>query len=189
MEASAIKSKLEENPLVVRLARPKDRLACSRLEGTYQTDYVWQMHLQEGTQTVQVTFNRIRLPRLMPVDYPYSAAVLEKTFDQSPCLLTAYYRDQLLGCLDGSIEVPRQAFNIQNFIVHPQARRRGVGQYLLESAKTLARKYGCRQMTLTLQTKNNPAITFAQKTGFVYCGYNDLYFENGDIALTFSLKL
>jgi ribosomal protein S18 acetylase RimI-like enzyme len=41
-------------------------------------------------------------------------------------------------------------------------------------------------MTLEIQTKNHPAISFAQKHGFQFCGYNERYYPNGDIALFFS---
>jgi RimJ/RimL family protein N-acetyltransferase len=36
-----------------------------------------------------------------------------------------------------------------------------------------------------MSSKNNSAIRLAQKLGFEFCGYNDQYYENKDIALFF----
>jgi hypothetical protein len=36
-----------------------------------------------------------------------------------------------------------------------------------------------------MQTKNYPAIQFARAQGFVFCGFNDHYYMNQDIALFF----
>jgi len=38
---------------------------------------------------------------------------------------------------------------------------------------------------LEMSSKNNPAIRFAQKLGYEFCGYNDQYYETQDIALFF----
>jgi RimJ/RimL family protein N-acetyltransferase len=40
-----------------------------------------------------------------------------------------------------------------------------------------------------MQSKNHPAIQLAHKLGFEFCGYNDHYFSNQDIALFFSRPL
>jgi ribosomal protein S18 acetylase RimI-like enzyme len=42
---------------------------------------------------------------------------------------------------------------------------------------------------LETQTKNHPAICFYRKHGFVFCGFNDRYYTNQDIALFFAQNL
>jgi RimJ/RimL family protein N-acetyltransferase len=37
-----------------------------------------------------------------------------------------------------------------------------------------------------LQSKNLPAIRLAQKFGYEFCGYNDQYYINQDVALFFA---
>ena len=39
------------------------------------------------------------------------------------------------------------------------------------------------------QTKNYPAICFYRKHRFVFCGFNDRYYTNQDIALFFAQSL
>ena len=179
----------QKSSLSVRLAKPKDRQLCSQLDGTYQTDSVWQMHLQEDEQAIRVIFNQVRLPRTMTAEYPFSPEAVTRAFEQSPNLLVVRYEDTILGCVDGSVDVSRRVFNVTHLIVHEQARRRGVGRYLLASIKQLAIQQNCHQVSIAIQTKNHPAITFMKNMGFEYCGYNDQYFKNGDIALLFTLKL
>ena len=80
-------------------------------------------------------------------------------------------------------------FVINVFVVHSQVRRRGVGKLLLKTVKHLALQQRAKRLTVAVQTKNHPAIEFAQQQGFVFCGYNDRYYPNGDIALMYSLTL
>ena len=40
-----------------------------------------------------------------------------------------------------------------------------------------------------MQSKNFPAICFAQKHGLNFCGYNDRYYHNQDLALFFGMVL
>lgn len=175
--------------LSVRLAKPKDRGLCNQLDGTYQTDSVWQMHLQEDEQAIRVVFNQVRLPRTMTVAYPFSDEAVSERFDLSSNLLVVSYEGTILGCIDGEVDVTGRIFQISHLIVHSQARRRGVGRYLMSSVIQLATHHQCERISIAIQTKNHPAISFVQKIGFEYCGYNDQYFQNGDIAILFALKL
>ena len=78
---------------------------------------------------------------------------------------------------------------IRNLIVHRDYRRQGVASALLRAARHWALDNELSKLTLETQTKNYPAIRFAQKHRFTFCGYNDRYYSNGDIAVFFSLNL
>jgi GNAT superfamily N-acetyltransferase len=65
----------------------------------------------------------------------------------------------------------------------------GVGSVLLAAALQWARANGLLRVVLETQSKNYPAICFAQKHGLVYCGYNDRYYPNQDVALFFGANL
>jgi ribosomal protein S18 acetylase RimI-like enzyme len=56
-------------------------------------------------------------------------------------------------------------------------------------ARKWARKRGLRSIQAEATTKNYPALCFYQKLGFQFCGYNDSYYANQDIALFFVLAL
>ena len=189
MENSAATSYLSSDSVTVRLAEPEDRLTCSHLNGDYQTTYVWQMHFQEQAHRVQAVFNQVRLPRSVVAQYPYQQPELLRFFEQESFLLVACYEEQVVGCLGGVGDDLRGVFAVDNLIVDQTVRRRGIGKLLWQTMRTAAGRQGYQRITIALQTKNDPAIRFAQKMGFAFCGYNDKYFPNGDIALIFSVKI
>lgn len=179
----------EPSPIVIRTAGPDDIPACSRLDASYKTDYVWQMRFQEGKRAIQSAFTQVRLPRTMPVNFPYPPQEMALILQRADYLQAACYHDEVVGCLGGVVEPWHRAFIITALVVHPRFRRQGVGKMLLMSAQEPAVQNNCKRLLLTVQTKNYPAIKFAQKRGFVFCGYNDRYYSNGDIALMFSLDV
>ena len=70
--------------------------------------------------------------------------------------------------------------------VSPMARRKGIASALILAAEDWAKKKNIRRMILEMQSKNTPAIRMALKLGFEFCGYNDHYYSNQDIALFFA---
>jgi len=78
---------------------------------------------------------------------------------------------------------------LNNLVVGKRYRRQGIGGALLKAAIEWAREQGLRQLMLETQTKNYPAICFYQRHGFVFCGFNDHYYTNQDIALFFAQSL
>jgi ribosomal protein S18 acetylase RimI-like enzyme len=179
----------EKSSLYVRPLEIDDLPICSQLDASYKTDYVWQMQFQEQEQAVQSAFTQVRLPRTMIVDGLYKPHHLLAILQQADHAFVAGYDEDIVGCLSGDVEVWQGVFTITTLIVHPQVRRMGIGKLLFERAKDIARQNECKRLLMTVQTKNHPAIEFMRKQGFVFCGYNDKYYLNGDIALIFSLNL
>ena len=56
---------------------------------------------------------------------------------------------------------------------------------LLRHARQWAREQGLDMVMAEATTKNYPALCFYQKLGFQFCGFNDHYYPNQDIALFF----
>jgi len=183
-EAEAARTALE-----IYLVEHDDALAaCSQLNATYTTDYVWQMNIDEAPRRVESAFTQVRLPRTMTVAYPYSSSQQLALLAQSSHVMAAGFDDKLAACAAATIEAWHQTLFINTIVVAPPFRRQGVAKQLLAALQNLAHKAACKKLMLALQTKNYPAIQFVQRHGFVYCGYNDRYYPNGDIALFFSLS-
>lgn len=171
------------------LAEAEDIALCAQFQSSYQTNYVWQMHLREGDRVIQSIFDQIRLPRTMTVTYPYTPHEIERILHRSDFVYLATFQNQPAACLGLVNSLDGQTLHISHLMVQPAYRRKGIGQTLLRLAKQSAQHCHCNTLSLKTQTKNFPTIQLAQKLGFAYCGYNDRYYNNGDIALSFSLTL
>jgi GNAT superfamily N-acetyltransferase len=176
--------------MIVRMAELADLNVCYELDGSFTTDYVWQMQAHEGERFHEVRFDTVRLPRPMKVNYPRHPDELLPNWRRGECFLVAADdQGQVAGFLDMGAQAWHRTGWIRNLIVHRRSRRQGVAAALLRAARHWALDNDLGRMLLETQTKNYPAIRFAQKHGFVFCGYNDRYFSNGDIAVFFSLTL
>lgn len=163
---------------------------CYHLNMSYTTDYVWHMQTRENARTIDVRFDTVRLPRLMRVEYPRSPDELILHWQQDGCFLIARnLNDEVVGFLDAWPQPWQNLLWISNLVIDQAYRRQGFGSRLLKVARRWALERNLLQLMLEIQTKNHPAISFAQKHGFQFCGYNERYYPNGDIALFFSLSV
>jgi len=176
--------------MIIRLAtNEEDVLACIALEHSYTADHAWQMDFQEHLDGVSVTFRSIRLPRAMRGRYPRSLDKLMDCWEQGEVILVAEDGDQIVGYLHLAVQESEGTAWVHNLAVAPRQRRRGIGTALLQSAADWLRQQNVGRLLLEMTTKNYPAIRFAQKLGFSFCGYNDRYYVSQDIALFFAKSL
>ncbi len=173
----------------VRGAKAGDMGALTELDHNYTTEYVWQMDLdQEDGQTL-VRFRESRLPRVMTVSYPQSSAALTKTWKKQAAFLVAHEEEEILGYISMSSDIAPHTLWVTSLAVNNLNRRQGIGTQLILAAQTWATQNDHHRVVLEMQSKNFPAIRFAQKLAFEFCGYNDRYYENQDIALFFAKQL
>jgi ribosomal protein S18 acetylase RimI-like enzyme len=78
---------------------------------------------------------------------------------------------------------------IHDLVVSEPVRHRGIGSALLVQATRWAYLRKLEHLTIETPTKNYPAIRFALAHGFTFCGFNDHYYTNQDIALFFGKAL
>jgi ribosomal protein S18 acetylase RimI-like enzyme len=170
---------------VIRKAKQEDLARCLQIDHTYETDYVWQMSVMTEGAIMRVTFREERLPRAMHVNFHPDFDALQKVWQQEECFLVAEHRGTIWGygtmltdALNGSSRITALAVDV------PQ-RRRGIGSALLHEMRTWARKAGSSRLLVETQTKNVPGIRFCYQHGLSFCGFNDRYYANQDIALFF----
>lgn len=73
---------------------------------------------------------------------------------------------------------------------HPDARRRGIGQRLLDHLLALARARAAALVTLEVRRSNVPAIALYERAGFVTVGVRPRYYaEDSEDALVMTLEL
>jgi ribosomal protein S18 acetylase RimI-like enzyme len=160
---------------------------CCQMNMSYTTDYVWQMRTGENGRAMEIHFDLARLPRPMRVEYPRLPDELFEHWQHKDCFLIGRNApDDMVGFVDAQTWSWQSLLWICNLVIAPDYRRQGFGAKLLEAVVQWARERNLSRLMLDLQTKNYPAISFVQKHGFQFCGYNERYYSNGDIALFFS---
>ncbi len=177
---------------VIRDGLQRDIPQCLAIDSAYTTDYVWQMSIQhKSAENHQILFKTEHLPREMHVTYVKDERRLKLALTAEQCFLVAIGKEEptLLGYLVmWQIPAHRLAI-IQDIVVDRDIRRKRIGTRLLNVAKSWSREKTLTRMHLETQTKNYPAIAFIQNAGFSFCGYNDQYFTNQDIAVFFGQSL
>ncbi|MEA2008603.1 MAG: GNAT family N-acetyltransferase [Chloroflexota bacterium] len=156
------------------------------LEHNYTTNYVWQMTLNGSDAQTEITFREVRLPRAVHVTYPRNPAELADTWTKRDALLLAESERGHIGYISLKRGLTPKGAWVIDLVVDRTSRQTGVGSALMFAAEEWCAKQGIRRLTLEMQSKNYPTIQFAYKLGFDFCGYNDQYYPNQDIALFFS---
>jgi len=193
--------------MLIRVAVLADLAGCAGLDADSQTHHVWQMDERRENEHISLRFQRVRLPRVMRVAYPRDRDDLVTCWENGSTVLVATNRpmpreDDLLVQGDEPEPLPRifgycqldlapwqNTAWITHLIVDRRLRRRTVGSALMTAAVAWGRRKGLDRLMVAVQTKNYPAIAFCEKHGLAFCGYNDHYFPNRDIAVFFTLKL
>ncbi len=178
-------------PIQVRPATQEDLPQLVEFDRGYSTDYVWQMDLEDDPNAgqIEVTFRPVRLPRPMRVAGSQSPDQLNAEWNRRACFLVAEQDGQLGGYLNLMLAPAPETVWVTDCVVERRFRRSGVASVLLSAAAQWAHANHFKRLILEMQSKNYPAICFAQKHGLSFCGYNDRYYPNQDVALFFGMAL
>ena len=176
--------------IIIRDGMESDIAACLALDHSYETDRVWQMqsHHEEYRDEWQITLKMERLPRMIEVTHTPDERHLRLGLPDAHCFIVAVNRDdnRVYGYLTMTHDAVRQIGQIEDMIVTRPARRHEIGSRLIKVARLWAKERQIARMNIHMQTKNVPAIQFCQHTGFQFCGFNDRFYPNQDIAVFFS---
>ncbi len=173
----------------VRPAISSDVAACVAIDHSTDTDHVWQMDQRTGDGEIAVTFRTVRLPRSMRVRYPRDPRVLVDEWARRDCFLIAEDNGAVCGYLNMIVQPSPYVGWVADLAVARPQRRQGVATALLASASRWAQEHGLVRLMIEITSKNFPAINFCLRHGFTFCGYNDRYYANQDIALFFEQNL
>ena len=152
------------------------------------SDYVWQLELRKDSGQINALFREVRLPRSISLSYPYNPFSLADEWTRKSAIFTALAGNDAIGYL-ALMERPSSLVWISDLVISPEWRRQGAAGELVRAAEEWSLNRGHRRLFLETQSKNYPAIRFAQKHGYEFCGYNDHYYLTQDIALFFARAL
>lgn len=175
---------------VIRDGHAEDIADCLDLDHTYETDYVWQVQMN-NEDGWRIDFKTERLPRALTVTYPASEARMRAGLAPDQCFLVATTRDnpEVIGYLVMRADPLYRFGQVQDVVIAPHFRRQKIGSRLTKIAAQWAREQHLTSLMIETQTKNLPGIRFCEAAGFNFCGFNDRYFLNRDIAVFFSQSL
>jgi ribosomal protein S18 acetylase RimI-like enzyme len=162
-----------------------DLARLSAIDHTIQTEYVWQLDLRRENGQVDAIFREVRLPRPVRVEHPRPAAELADTWHTSP-MFSAMLGDEAIGYIRFNDKFIPHAAWITDMVVAREMRKQGIARKLITAVEDWGAKKGLRRAILETHTKNFPAIRMFQKLGFEFCGYNDIYYPNRDVAVFFA---
>jgi ribosomal protein S18 acetylase RimI-like enzyme len=169
----------------IREAAEDDLPACAQLDLSYETDYVWQMDVRDEAGAIAIGLRTVRLPRLMRVVYPREQETLALALQRRDCFLVTETSGVVRGYIRMRLDSGSGNAWVTDIAVGRFWRRQGIGSALLNEAYHRAQEQHMRWLTVETQTKNYPGICFCQKHGLSFCGFNDRYYPNHDIALFF----
>ncbi|MDH7485505.1 MAG: GNAT family N-acetyltransferase [Anaerolineae bacterium] len=171
--------------MFIRSAVLHDLNDCFNLDSSYETACVWQLEQREDEMGISVALRKVYLPRPMQASYPAPGGELLNRWDQGGCVLVAEVDGQVRGYVDVGVQRDQHLAWVHNLVVDRPYRRRGLGTALLREAMRWGQQRAVRRMMFAVQSKNDPAIRFCHHLGCRFCGFNDRYFANRDIALFF----
>lgn len=90
--------------------------------------------------------------------------------------LVAVQDDQVVGYIGSQSTVDET--DVMNIAVHPQWRRRGIGESLINSLIGELKNRGSHALTLEVRASNAPAIGLYEKLGFTQVGCRKNYYRN-----------
>lgn len=174
--------------LEIRPAVAADLARLMGMNHTVSSDYVWQLDLRRENAQVSASLREVRLPRPVTVAYPRNPFALADEWTRKSAMLVAADENPL-GYVCVSEQSAGSVAWVTDLAVIPEQRRHGLGSLLLGAAEEWAVRRACRMFIFEVQAKNQPAIRLAQKAGLTFCGYNDHYYANQDVALFFGRTL
>ena len=169
----------------IRPAGASDLPRLMALDHSSMSDYVWQLELRREPNQMTASFREVRLPRSVEVKYPRNPSALAEDWSKHSAVLVAVQENNPVGYICLTEEHNASLAWVTDLVVALDRRRKGVGSALLSAGQTWAAERSAKRLVLEVISKNQGGIRLAQKIGYEFCGYNDQYYPNQDVALFF----
>jgi ribosomal protein S18 acetylase RimI-like enzyme len=173
----------------IRSAVPADLPLLVAFDHSYQTSHVWQMDINSNEGQSDIHFRETRLPRAVGMAYPRSPAILLDDWMKRSALLVGIVEGLPVAYISLAEGIAVSTSWVTDLVVNTPYRRQKIGTTLLMAAQDLAKNRHNNRVVVEMQSKNTPAIHMVLQLGYQFCGYNDQYYANQDIAIFFAQYL
>jgi GNAT superfamily N-acetyltransferase len=173
----------------IRVAREDDWKACLIIDGAYETESAWQMEELHGDGEWGALFREVRLPRKQRITPFLTLEARAKCWARSDVFWVAVDGRKVIGYMALSVAAERGEARINDLVVGEAYRRQGVATDLLNYAAEWALRKDVEHMILECPLKAQPAIAFALKHRFVFCGFQDGYWPGQEVGIFFRKRV
>lgn len=170
----------------IRPAKQEDLENLIVLNHNYVSQYVLQMDMIQETNLFSVNFRKVRLPRPMNVSYPKTGNDLLISWQKATAIFVGFIGNEIISYVTLEETNTGGVVKIRDLVVKLDKRRLGIASGILLASEEWAVRRNNQTVMIELQTKNDPAVHMASKLGYQFCGYQDQYFPNKDMALFYS---
>lgn len=138
----------------------------------------WEVAYASILPTAQVSYM---------LDLFYSTAALQKQMEQGHQFILAVDNDEMIGfasyapktdSLNEQKEVPAGVYRLHKIYIDPNQQGKGIGKMLLDFIINDIKPKGATDLELNVN-RNNKALQFYQKSGFVIIKEEDIAIGNG----------
>ncbi len=153
------------------------------MDHSVSTDHILQMDRQKDDNQVNISFRKTHLPRAIRISYPRKIDSLKDDWQKRSIIMVALIGEEIVGYISVVSQPQLQSVWITDIVVDSPFRRKGIGYALMMTIRDWAHERNAQKVIIETPIKNYPAISLFQKAGFEFCGYNERYYANQDIAL------
>lgn len=175
--------------MLVRAVRDGDWEGCLGIDTSYETKYAWQMDELHSGGEWRVSFREIRLPRTLRIQPVVANDSLLKSWQRRDQFWVALEHREVIGYLGLDVDLASYQARITDIAVIPEFRRQGTASAMLARATEWCLRQHIHQLILVCPLKGHPAISFAQKHHFAFCGFQDNYWPGQEVALFFRQRV
>lgn len=173
----------------IRASHEKDFNACLTLDLSYETEFAWQMEALAAEKEWGARFREVRLPRRQRITPTFTPEQRAPAWERCDGFFVAVEQRKITGYIALQLELACQQARIVDLGVGEGYRRQGVATALLQQGVEWCLRHNVPQVVLACPLKAHPAITFALKHHFTFCGYQDDFWPEQTAALFFRKRL
>jgi len=173
----------------IRSATQEDINAITVINPSVEISKTWQMDQGFENGTMITKFREITLPRPIRLAYPFSEKSIRKNLEENDLNLVAEDKKHLFGLISLIQSDGIPAARVTDLILDENYRRKGICTSLLISAVDWLITRNIKGIILEMMLKNYPGVNMSKKLGFEFCGFNEIYYRNGQTAIYFHRKI